>query len=152
MSELYKNILDRLPYKSSFRFVDEISFVDENNVMGRYQLREDSFFYKDHFPGYPVTPGIIMIEIMAQIGLVVPGIYQIMNSPAASFKTQSFIPLLTSTEVEFYRRVFPGETVEVHSTKIYFRLNKLKCRVEMYNADKQLVAKGVFSGIIRNGE
>ena len=71
----YQHILDRLPYKSSFRFVDEISFLDPDKVIGHYTLRADAFFYADHFPGNPVTPGAILTEIMAQIGLVVLGIF-----------------------------------------------------------------------------
>jgi 3-hydroxyacyl-[acyl-carrier-protein] dehydratase len=53
---MYDHILDLLPYKSSFRFVDEITSLDENSVTGKYTLKKDSFFYEDHFPGNPVTP------------------------------------------------------------------------------------------------
>jgi len=83
---MYKYILDLLPYKSSFRFVDEIAFVDADKVIGHYTLRPDAFFYEDHFPGNPVTPGAILTEIMAQIGLVVLGIYLITGgqSPASA--------------------------------------------------------------------
>src|ERR1700749_3407052 len=69
------HILNHLPYKSSFRFVDNISLLSENEVRGEYTLKQDSFFYEDHFAGNPVTPGVIITEIMAQIGLVVLGIH-----------------------------------------------------------------------------
>ena len=69
------HILNHLPYKSSFRFVDNISLLNENEVRGEYTLKKDSFFYEDHFAGNPVTPGVIITEIMAQIGLVVLGIF-----------------------------------------------------------------------------
>jgi len=78
---MYQYIFDHLPYKSSFRFVDEISFLDQDKVIGNYTPKEDAFFYKDHFPGNPVTPGAILTEIMAQIGLVVLGIYLITPVP-----------------------------------------------------------------------
>src|SRR5580693_1961325 len=83
---MFSYIFDLLPYKSSFRFVEEISFLDTNGVVGHYSLREDAFFYEDHFPGNPVTPGAILTEIMAQIGLVVLGIYLITGgqSPASA--------------------------------------------------------------------
>ena len=80
---MYDHILNQLPYKSSFRFVDEILSLDENGVTGNYTLRSDSFFYEDHFPGNPVTPGVIITEIMAQIGLVVLGIYLISGKEQA---------------------------------------------------------------------
>jgi len=140
---MYQHILDLLPYKSSFRFVDELSFVDENGVVGHYTLKEDAFFYEDHFPGHPVTPGAILTEIMAQIGLVVLGIYLVGGTAGPIF------PLFTSVEVEFNKMVLPGQKITVMSKKEYFRFGKLKCRVEMLDAAGERIAKGVFAGIIK---
>ncbi|MEP6682666.1 MAG: hydroxymyristoyl-ACP dehydratase [Parafilimonas sp.] len=148
---MYADILDKLPYKSSFRFVDDILSLDENGVIGNYNLRKDAFFYEDHFPGNPVTPGAIISEIMAQIGLVVLGIYLILNSNEKINLKQdeNIFPLLTSTEVSFFKMVMPGEKVTVISKKQYFRFNKLKCYIEMKNDNDELIARGMFSGIIK---
>ena len=151
LKNIYNDILDHLPYKSSFRFVDDISFLSMDEVKGSYTLQKDAFFYKDHFPGNPVTPGVIITEIMAQIGLVVLGIHLILNGqgePGTEFGKKVF-PLLTSSDVSFYKMVLPGESVTVISKKHYFRFGKLKCTVQMYNASEELVAKGIFSGIIK---
>ena len=148
---MYKNILDQLPYKSSFRFVDKISFLSLDEVKGDYTLKKDSFFYEDHFPGNPITPGAIIIEIMAQIGLVVLGINQILHGTpekGASYD-KKFFPLFTDADVSFYKMVLPGEKVTVISKKQYFRFYKLKCSVQMYNSSDELVAKGIFSGVIK---
>ena len=59
-------------------------------------------------------------------------------------------PLLTATDVSFFKMVLPGEKVIVTSQKQYFRFGKLKCLVEMRNEAAELVAKGIFSGIINN--
>jgi len=154
---MYKYILDRLPYKSSFRFVDEISFLDEDKVIGHYTLKKDAFFYEDHFAGYPVTPGAILTEIMAQIGLVTMGIYLIVGGKgpvgadpgSAPLKEGSLFPLFTSIEVSFYKMALPEQKVTVISKKEYFRFGKLKCRVEMLDPADELIAKGTFSGIIK---
>ncbi|WP_214070893.1 3-hydroxyacyl-ACP dehydratase FabZ family protein [Mucilaginibacter sp. dw_454] len=146
------DILKYLPYKSSFLFVDNITALDENGVTGNHTLKPDAFFYEDHFPDNPVTPGVIITEVMAQIGLVVLGIYLMLDGKpheGAVMHADSF-PLLTSTNVDFFKMVLPGEKVTVNSKKQYFRFGKLKCLVEMHNADGDLVAKGVFSGIIKN--
>jgi 3-hydroxyacyl-[acyl-carrier-protein] dehydratase len=58
-------------------------------------------------------------------------------------------PLLTSTDVSFYKMVLPEEKVTVVSRKQYFRFGKLKCTVEMRNGAEELVAKGVFAGFIK---
>jgi 3-hydroxyacyl-[acyl-carrier-protein] dehydratase len=146
------DILKYLPYKSSFLFVDDVTALDENGVTGNYTLKSDAFFYEDHFPGNPVTPGVIITEIMAQIGLVVLGIYLMASGTKqeGAVMDEASFPLLTSTNVEFFKMVLPEEKVIVTSKKQYFRFGKLKCLVEMHNTVGELVAKGVFSGIIKN--
>ncbi len=147
---LYNYIFDLLPYKSSFRFVEEISFLNADKVIGHYTLREDAFFYEDHFPGNPVTPGAILTEIMAQIGLVVLGIYLITaGSEQPADDASLFFPLLSSVNVEFHKMALPGQRLTVTSKKGYFRFDKLKCHVEMHDAAGELVAKGIFAGFLK---
>jgi len=157
---MYRYILDLLPYKSSFRFVEEIAYVDADGVVGHYTLQPDSFFYADHFPGNPVTPGAILTEIMAQIGLVVLGIFLITEGKAPAngaatadakpaSPTAAIFPLLSSANVEFFKMALPGQRLTVTSKKEYFRFDKLKCRVEMHDAAGERVAKGVFSGFLK---
>jgi len=150
---MINKILDLLPYKSSFRFVDHISSLTENEVVGDYTLRKDAFFYEDHFKDNPVTPGVIITEIMAQIGLVVLGLFLIAHGNEPGFEPGGGVfPLLTSTEVSFYKMVLPGEKVTVISKKQYFRFGKLKCYVEMLNSSEELVARGYFAGVIKKVE
>ena len=146
------DILNYLPYKSSFLFVDNITELDENGVVGDYTLKKDSFFYEDHFPGNPVTPGVIITEIMAQIGLVVLGIHLMLTNGKQQgvVMDEGAFPLLTSTNVEFYKMVLPDEKVIVSSKKQYFRFGKLKCLIQMHNTAGELIAKGTFAGIIKN--
>ena len=149
---MYNYILDQLPYKSSFRFVDEIAYLDSDKVIGHYTLKKDAFIYEDHFVGHPVTPGAILTEIMAQIGLVVLGIYLVTPPPGQSDpppEQKDTIPVFTSIQVEFLKMALPGEKITVISKKDYFRFDKLKCHVEMKDASGALIAKGVFAGIIK---
>ena len=148
-----KDILSYLPYKSSFLFVDHILLMDSQGITGDFTLKKDAFFYEDHFVGNPITPGVILTEIMAQIGLVVFGIYLLLEEgEKGKFSSGSkCFPLLASTDVCFYKMVFPGERVIVTSKKQYFRFGKLKCAVEMNNESGELIAKGIFSGIIHQG-
>jgi 3-hydroxyacyl-[acyl-carrier-protein] dehydratase len=148
---MYNDILDYLPYKSSFRFVDNISYLDMDGVTGDYTLKKDSFFYEDHFAGNPVTPGVIITEIMVQTGLVVLGIYLLLHAAEdVNINVDDpLFPLLTSSEVSFYKMVLPGQKVTVISKKKYFRFSKLKCYVEMLDETNELIATGTFSGIIK---
>ena len=135
-------ILEKLPYSTPFLFVDEIVSVDENGVTGNFTFKENLDFYKGHFKDHPVTPGVILTECMAQIGLVCLGIFLV-----KSFSISSGVAL-SSTEIEFIQPVFPGEKVRVISEKVYFRFNKLKCKVKMLNALEETVCEGTISGFI----
>ena len=56
---------------------------------------------------------------------------------------------LTSSNLEYYLPVYPGEMIIVKSEKIYFRFNKLKCHVMLYNAKNNLVCKGDIAGMLK---
>ena len=138
-----QEIIAQLPYSKPFLFVDEIIHIDENGVEGSYTFDENSDFYKGHFKDFPVTPGVILTEVMAQIGLVCLGIYLLNNTFS---KTTSIA--LTSTEIEFLKPVFPNEKVSIFSEKIYFRFGKLKCKVIMKNEKGEVVCTGIIAGLI----
>ena len=117
-----EQIIDILPYAEPFLFVGELSNISENGITGTYRFDKNSFFYRGHFKDHPVTPGVILTETMAQIGLVCLGIYLMRNEPGQSLPQIA----LSSNQVDFYLPVFPGEKVRVVSEKVYFRFNKLK--------------------------
>lgn len=137
-----QEIILKLPYSKPFLFVDELLEINENGVEGTYTFDENLDFYKGHFKENPVTPGVILTEVMAQIGLVCLGIYLVntLNENSAI--------ALTSTEMEFFKPVFPNEKVTVISEKIYFRFGKLKCKVKMINESGEEVCSGIIAGVM----
>ena len=138
-----KEIISKLPYSKPFLFVDELLHVDQNGVEGNYTFNENLDFYKGHFNNNPVTPGVMLTEVMAQIGVVSLGIY-LLNE---KFNKNTSIAL-TSIEIDFLKPVFPNEKVTVISEKVYFRFGKLKCKVVMKNEKGEIVCSGVIAGII----
>ena len=138
-----QEIISKLPYSKPFLFVDELLHIDENGVEGTYTFDENLDFYKGHFKDNPITPGVILIEVMAQIGLVCLGIY-LLNE---EFNKNTSIAL-TSSKIEFLKPVFPNEKVTVISEKIYFRFGKLKCKVVMKNEKNEIVCSGTIAGMI----
>lgn len=137
-----EEIVKALPYDKPFLFVDEVIEVTNTLCTGSYTFTQDAFFYKGHFKGYPVTPGVILTECMAQIGLVCFGIYLLKDR----FNDQMQVAL-TSSSVAYVLPVFPNEKVFVVSDIVYFRFNKLKCKVKMLNSKNELVAQGELAGI-----
>lgn len=142
-----RDIIAQLPYTKPFLFVDEIELVNEDEIRGNYRFRKDAYFYKGHFKDFPVTPGVILTECAAQIGVVCLGISLISNEEFDLEKEQLQIAL-TSTAMDFFLPVFPGEEVRVHAKKMYFRFNKLKCEVKMYNNEEKLICKGEIAGMM----
>lgn len=140
-----QEILAKLPYSAPFLFVDEIISINENGVVGSFTFDENLTFYKGHFLDNPITPGVLLTEVMAQIGLVCLGIYLLNNE----FNKNTTIAL-TSVAIEFIKPVFPNEKVTVISEKIYFRFGKLKCKVMMKNESGNLVCSGEIAGMIVN--
>jgi 3-hydroxyacyl-[acyl-carrier-protein] dehydratase len=138
-----QEIISKLPYSKPFLFVDELLNIDENGVEGTYTFDSTLDFYKGHFKDNPITPGVILIEVIAQIGVVCLGIY-LLNSTF----TKSTSIALTSTEIEFLKPVFPNEKVTVISEKIYFRFGKLKCKVILKNEKDETVCSGIIAGMI----
>ncbi|MCF6348790.1 MAG: hydroxymyristoyl-ACP dehydratase [Flavobacteriaceae bacterium] len=140
-----KEIISLLPYQQPFLFVDTLDDVSENGSTGSYIFKEDEYFYKGHFKDNPVTPGVILTEVMAQIGVVCLGIYLMKDK----FSSTNYPKIaLTSNEIDFFLPVYPKEKVTVISEKVYFRFNKLKCKVKLLNKKNELVCRGIISGMI----
>ena len=145
METKFEPILKSLPYQKPFLFVDALTFISEEKVEGNYTFSPEEYFYKGHFKEMAVTPGVILAECMAQIGVVSLGIYLLSKQTEASTTPRI---AMTSSNVEFIKPVYPGEKVFVKSEKKYFRFNKLKCMVIMTDAEESIVCRGEISGMI----
>ncbi|MEO6176409.1 MAG: hydroxymyristoyl-ACP dehydratase [Flavobacterium circumlabens] len=138
-----QNIIAQLPYTPPFLFVDELLHVDENGISGTYTFQQDLAFYKGHFKDNPITPGVILTETMAQIGMVCLGIYLLGNE-----LKKDTVVAFTSADMQFLKPVYPNEKVTVTSKKLFFRFGKLKCEAIMKNEAGQEVCKGTIAGMI----
>lgn len=141
-----KQIISLLPYQDPFLFVDELTSISNEGITGHFTYKETAYFYKGHFKNNPITPGVILTETMAQIGLVCLGIYIMKDTVLEENSPQIG---LTSSQIDFFLPVFPGEKVTVVSEKEVFRFNKLKCKVMVYNEKEELVCRGKISGMIK---
>jgi len=141
-----QEVLARLPQQEPFRFVDEIVAIGDDEVVARYRWREDADFYRGHFPGNPVTPGVLLVESMAQAGLVALGIYHVARNPSLVRDGRTLI-VFTDAAVEFTGRVLPGERVEIRGRKEFLRHGKLRAAVEMRREDGSSVCSGILSGM-----
>ena len=97
-------IKEILPHRNPFLFIDEIYELNENDILGLKHLKPDEYFFKGHFPDYPILPGVIIVEAMAQIG----GILVLSKVPDPENYLTFFAKI---DKVKFKNKVFPGDTI-----------------------------------------
>lgn len=147
--ETIDQILNSVPQQHPFRFIDNILELDEEHIVGAYRFREDEYFYRGHFPGRPITPGVILIETMAQTGVVAFGLYlKMMQARTTLEATKDMITLFTLVEgVEFTGMVQPGERLIIRGQKMHFRMGSLKSKITMERENGEMVSFGTLAGM-----
>ena len=101
-------ILELIPHRTPFLFVDEIVSESADGLIARRTFRADEDFYKGHYPGAPITPGVLLCESVFQTGAL------FMARSMAGQGSQAGVPLLAKiSDVRFRNPVFPGETITI---------------------------------------
>lgn len=140
------DVLSLIPQQRPFRFLDRLLRLDAQLAVGEYTFRLDEPFYEGHFPGDPVTPGVILLETMCQTGLVALGIY-LLGLELPKHEVAKTVTLFTEAQLELERVVRPGETVRVTAEKVFWRRRKLKAKVALTLGDGTSVARGIVAGM-----
>ena len=139
-------VLELLPQQEPFRFVDEILEVSEDHIVAHYRFRPDADFYRGHFPGDPVTPGVLLLESFAQIGVVSLGIYIIALEYGIE-GVKKRVALFCDADVDFTGVVKPGDRVTTSAKTVFFRRDKLRSEATMTLDDGTVVLSGTISGV-----
>lgn len=139
-------VLARVPQQEPFRFIDTIHELDREHIVASYRFPENADFYRGHFPGNPITPGVILIETMAQAGVVALGIYLYALEVGAE-EIEKIVTVFTDCTIDFSGQVMPGDRVTTTGRVKFFRRKKLRAEVEMRLDDGTLVCSGELSGM-----
>lgn len=111
-------IMDILPHRYPFLFVDRIVEVEEKKVVGIKNVTINEPFFQGHFPGHPILPGVVIIEAMAQVGGVAA-----LNMKENVGKLAYFLSI---DNAKFRKPVVPGDVLRIEVEFIKAKMGIVK--------------------------
>ena len=118
-----------LPHRDPFLFVDEIVEASNDKIIAKRVFAESEYFFKGHFPEYPVVPGVILVETMAQSGGAGLRKLGVLGEDALFF-------FATVDKVKFRRQVRPGDEVRSEIENLRVSAKMIKQRGKAYVGDE----------------
>ncbi|MDO5784970.1 MAG: 3-hydroxyacyl-ACP dehydratase FabZ [Eubacteriales bacterium] len=127
-----------IPHREPMLMVDAITELDQQNgtVVGIKQFTGEEEFFKGHFPGNPVVPGVFLIEALAQTGAVA-----ILSREEYCGKTGYFA---SWDKIKFRRKVLPGDTITLKVQLVRIRGKIVVADGTAYVGDEK-AAQGTFT-------
>jgi 3-hydroxyacyl-[acyl-carrier-protein] dehydratase len=102
-------VTELIPHRPPFLFVDEIVSEDADGLVARRTWRPDEDFYRGHYPGAPITPGVLLCEAVFQAAA-----YFVAGHRPAPAGGTGGVPLLARiSDVRFRHPVYPGDTITI---------------------------------------
>lgn len=128
-----------LPHREPFLFIDKvIEFKEGKKVVAIKNITGKEDFFKGHFPGKPIMPGVLIIEAMAQTAVVLA------SSILSQEKNKNYIYYLGKTNIRFLKPVLPGMQLRLVVTPLKIITNSGIVKTEAFVGDN-IVAKGEIS-------
>ena len=121
-----EEVMKMLPHRPPFLLVDRILKIEGNKIVGVKNVTINEDFFRGHFPGHPIMPGVLQLEAMAQVA----GILLLKRIEAAN----QIAYFMSAEEVKWRKPVVPGDAlvIELELTRVRGKIGKAKgiCTVD----------------------
>ena len=139
----YHEIIDLIPHRYPFLFIDRVEELIENeSAMGIKNVSINENFFIGHFPEFPVMPGVLVVEAMAQTAAC------LISYSNKSLEKQKAVFLTSIENTKFKKMIIPGTVLKLSVKVISSRKNFYKFSGTAYS-DDVLMATSNFSAMIQ---
>lgn len=135
-------IMEMIPHRYPFLLIDRIvDFVPGERATGLKNVSINEPQFQGHFPSFPVMPGVLIIESMAQTAAIL--VVQTLGKDAEG----KLVYFMTIDEARFRKPVVPGDAMYIHIEKLQVRRNVWKFRAEA-KVEGKVCAEATYSAMI----
>ncbi len=136
-------IKELIPHREPFLFLDELRNIEKlKRAVGIKKFNKNESFFKGHFPGHPIVPGVILIEMMAQAGAALIA-YSIKEETS-----DKIVYLMNVEKTKFRKPVFPNQVIytDVKALRSKGRVWRLEGR--SYDNNEITICEAIWSAMI----
>ena len=120
-----------LPHREPFLFIDEVLEVSNDLIVAKRFVSPKEDFFKGHFPNFPIMPGVLVLEAMAQSSALLGS--HIMSQSADD---KSMYLLCGVEKVRFKKKVLPGDTLIFKSSVLSSKRGIWKFKCSAYSEEE----------------
>ena len=131
-----------LPHREPFLLVDEVLELDDHErIVALKRVRAEEYFFKGHFPGAPVMPGVLIVEALAQAGAIL----LLREIPDRESKLVFFVGI---DRARFRQPVLPGDDLRLEVVPLSWRTSLAKMEGKAYVGDKLAAEAVLFASVV----
>lgn len=134
-----KQIKEIIPYDDPFLFVDEFERIEGDRISGFYHASRDEPYFKGHFVNFPIMPGVLVVEALAQLSTI------LLRQKIGKNHTEYHLLAYDMEGAQFYKPIFPGDRIALQAEITEVKNNRIARVKAKASVDEELKCKVLFS-------